>query len=447
MLFRAKAAAKTWDTCAFYHRGVFYLYYLIAESCPGEGLGVATSTDGVIWEDLGLVITHSDQMVRYLGSGSICKAAGFEQTGSFLCNYSEWRKEEEKNVQNILFASSTDLIHWKKFPNDTIFKIDERYYKKIDVNAQWVWQDPRWEGISVIPKSGGGYYGFWTATPKDGFSFGFGISEDGLHWQALQPPIIEWEGDPCMRFIEVGGVWQFGSKYYAMLGDYASDHCGMFSFVAGAPGGPYRLASKNFELLRNQSRMHVYFSRFFEGPNGVLVNHHALAEGQFSDPHFVVYCSPFKRAIVHENALYLKWWEGNEHIKGSEIEFRSAHGDIIAYPKERGIILEGQMHLPGRLSIFTESGGEVILSINDQGIVEIGQHDLQENVVWEDRVDRQLTFGPAPYFRLLLNQTMLELYIEDYLIQCYTLARPPAGRLALENATGIRLWLWRDDID
>jgi hypothetical protein len=400
----------------------------------------------VIWEDHGPALTHSDQMVRYLGTGSVWKAADFDQTGDFLCNYCEWRKEGEKNVQCILFASSTDLLHWQKFPEETIFHIDESYYKRIEEGAQWAWQDPRWDGISVIPKPGGGYYGFWTATPKEGLSFGFGESVDGLHWQALPPPVIEWDGEPCMHFIEVGGVWQLGEQYYAMLGDYAANHCGMFTFIADAPGGPYRPAAKNVALLHNQSRMHVYFSRFFQGPDGVLVNHHALAEGQFADPHFVVYCSPFKRAVVQDGALYLKWWQGNEQIKGDEVPLPAISGSTIPYPQEQGIVLEGQMQLPGRWIIYTEAGGQIVLSVDPQGVVEIGRVDPQGNLHWEESIDRQVSFGTAPAFRLLLHKTMLELYLEDYLIQCYSMLQPPAGRLMLENSTGVRLWLWREGI-
>lgn len=446
MLFRSKVFAKTWDTWAYYCEGVYYLYYLFSGAYVGEGFGVATSEDGVSWSDHGSILSYSDEMVRYFGSGSGWKASDFEQTGNFYCNYSEWHKQGEKNVQNILFARSKDLLHWEKLGKETIFRIDERYYKKIDTEAQWVWQDPRWDGISVIQKPGGGYYGFWTATPIDRFSFGFGISEDGLHWQALEPPVIEWDGEPCMRFIEVGGVERFGNQYFAMLGDYASDHCGMFTFIANAPQGPYRLAPKNFDLLRNRSRMHVYFSRFFQGPEGILVNHHAIAEGALGEPDLVVYNAPFKRAIVEEGTLYLKWWEPNEKIKGTEIDPHCISGNSISYPQESGIILEGKVNLPGSLSICTEMEGKIILSINAQGVVKIGKPGPKGDVPWEEYVDRQVAFGPEVTFRLLLNKTMLEFYIEDYLMQCYTFEQKPAGYLTLENATDLHLWWWQKDL-
>jgi hypothetical protein len=198
----------------------------------------------------------------------------------------------DKNVQNILFAWSNDLLQWHKFDDNFEFRIDERFYKRIEQDAHGPWEDPRWDGICVVPRVEGGYYGYWTATPKDFLGFGFGVSADGVHWKALEPPHIEWGDTPKMYFIEVGGVQEIEGKYYAMLADYATVNCGMFNFVSDMPSGPFRPSVKNFSLMRNQSKMHAYFTRFLDSPDGILVNHHTLAEGQFSDDHFVVYYAP-----------------------------------------------------------------------------------------------------------------------------------------------------------
>lgn len=112
MIFCSNQVKAQWDTWAYYHQGTYYLYYLITEDSPGEGFGVATSTDGVHWQDHGWAIRASEQMVRYLGTGAVWKAADFGETGRFICNYSEHRVEKDGQItQNILFAWSTDLIH------------------------------------------------------------------------------------------------------------------------------------------------------------------------------------------------------------------------------------------------------------------------------------------------------------------------------------------------
>jgi hypothetical protein len=67
MLFKSRITPKTWDTGLYYHDGSYYLYYLISDQHPGDGFCVATSPDGLHWEDHGWALRHSDKMVRYLG--------------------------------------------------------------------------------------------------------------------------------------------------------------------------------------------------------------------------------------------------------------------------------------------------------------------------------------------------------------------------------------------
>ena len=93
MIFKSEQVAAQWDTWCYHHAGTWYLYYLITESSAGEGFGVATSADGVHWEDHGWAIRASDDMVRYLGTGSVWRDPAAD--GRFLCNYSEWRPDDE----------------------------------------------------------------------------------------------------------------------------------------------------------------------------------------------------------------------------------------------------------------------------------------------------------------------------------------------------------------
>lgn len=441
MLFRPDTAAKTWDAWVYYHDHVYYLYYLTSERFPGDGFGVATSPDGVNWRDRGRVLAPSDHMVRYLGSGSVWQDPLFAQTGRFFCNYSEWRKEGDTNVQHILFAWSDDLLHWSKFDDRFIFQIDERFYKRINRDARGPWEDPRWDGICVVPRPEGGYYGYWTATPKDFLGFGFGISTDGVHWEALEPPRIEWGDRSRMYFIEVGGVHEIGGKYYAMLADYATVNCGMFNFVSATPYGPFRPSAKNFSLLRNQSKMHAYFTRFLDSPDGPLVVHHTLAEGQFSDDHFVVYYAPLKKALVVDGTLYLAWWTGNDRLKHREVKLTSA--EQIRYEAGNGIVLEGEMNVPGRLMIHSGSGAGTGILVNERGVTELGPIKADwTDFTCRERVDREMAFGSSPRFRLLLNRNMLEFYLGDIFVQCYTMETAPHGTISCQNASNLKLWQW-----
>lgn len=52
------AVTSQWDTWAFQENGTFYAYYLITEHSPGEGFGVATSSDGQHWCDTSILCSH-----------------------------------------------------------------------------------------------------------------------------------------------------------------------------------------------------------------------------------------------------------------------------------------------------------------------------------------------------------------------------------------------------
>ena len=185
--------------------------------------------------------------------------------------------------QTIFFAESTDLLNWKRLPDEYEFKQDTRWYEP----------DGRWDCIYTIPRPGGGLYGYWTATPKaeTGGRFGFGESIDGARWRALPPPKVHGVGGG-----EAGAVEKIGEKFYMMFGTGGM----MVTLVADQPHGPFHAAKKNLRLLSG----HTYFSRFFPAPDGILVNHHSIA-GK-------VYFAPLKSTVIdEEGTLRLGWWKGN----------------------------------------------------------------------------------------------------------------------------------------
>jgi hypothetical protein len=188
--------------------------------------------------------------------------------------------------------------------------------------------------------------------------------------------------------------------------------------------------------------MHAYFTRFLDSPDGILVNHHTLAEGQFSDEHFVVYYAPLKKAQVIDGTLYLAWWQGNDKLKNRKVE-PSTFAEQIHFETTQGIVLEGEMTLPGKLVINCDGEVGTGIVVNDKGVTEIGplKADWSE-FKCEERVDREMAFGACPHFRLLLNRTMLEFYLNDIFIQCYTMGKASSGTISYQNVGNLGLWQW-----
>ena len=85
--------------------------------------------------------------------------------------------------------------------------------------------------------------------------------------------------------------------------------------------------------------------------------------------------------------------------------------------------------------------------INDQGIAEIGAQDADgTNFQVDFTVQREVVFEPMLAFRLLLKGSLLEFYLDDILIECYSLPSPTTGKIGFinggENAAFNELTAW-----
>ena len=245
MLYRPAKNYALWDTWLYYHQGTHYLYYLTMgpterQGWHGQGVAMATSKDGMHWDEVGVVIPKDDGATG-MGSGAVWKASDFETTGRYIMNYSSWFDWAIES-QFIRFAESTDLMHWKKCSPGIDFKSDPRWYET------WP-EDPkaRWDNIYAFPRTGGGFYGCWAANPKGRPGFGFGESLDGVHWAALEPPVIEGANHG-----EVGAVEWIRDRYYMLY------QGGNLTLTADRPQGPWRPAPKNPQALGGEA----YFARF-----------------------------------------------------------------------------------------------------------------------------------------------------------------------------------------
>lgn len=417
MFYKAKAkeTGNIWDTWLYFHEGTFYLYYLANSGSKWDNISMATSPDGVHWKEIGRILSKREEVV-WMGTGSTWKSPSFAQDGKFLMNFSEW----EGPRQTIFFAESTDLVHWTRLGNEYEFKQDE----------QWYQPNGRWDCIWTIPRPEGGLYGYWTATPEPetGGRFGFGQSQDGVTWEALKPPKTHGvEGG------EVGAVERMGDKYYMMFGTGGL----MVTLIAERPEGPFHAAKKNFRLLSG----HTYFSRFFPTPDGVLVNHHSIARDR------QVYCAPLKQAVVDpDGTLRLGWWPGNDKMKHEAFKVKSpptikGNSPVVmledTFDTDQGVILEGLLPLPDandapRSGLYIECGkehGSAILVAAD-GTAELGPMRADgSGFEGEKQVNREMSFGNSPAFRLLLRHSLLEFYLDDILIECFSLPASATGRI------------------
>jgi hypothetical protein len=430
---RSKRTGALWDTWLYFHEGTYYLYYLARARGQWDNISMARSPDGVHWKEIGRVLSKG-RGVTWMGTGSTWKSPAFEKDATFFMNFSEWKGPR----QTIFFAASKDLVHWTRLGNEHEFVQDERWYER----------NGRWDCIWTIARPGGGLYGYWTATPKSdtGGRFGFGETHDGVTWRALKPPAVAGVGEG-----EVGAIQKIGSRYYLMFGTGGI----MVTLVADRPEGPFRAAPTNLHLLSG----HTYFSRFFPMLDGLLVNHHSIArDGQ-------VYFGTLKTAILDDaGTLRLGWWKGNEAIKRERLAIdrprAAADGPRTVtmldttFDVARGIILEGSLPLPEtpeapRRGLFIEcaQGSGAAILVDAAGTAAIGPIKTDgSDFSPEKTVDRAMRFGNPARFRLILKGSLVEFYLDDILVECYSLPAGSSGRIGLfsggapDFAAGLQAW-------
>jgi hypothetical protein len=157
----------------------------------------------------------------------------------------------------------------------------------------------------------------------------------------------------------------------------------------------------------------------------------------------------------------LGWWEGNDRLKERSrgIGLPGAAGTIAGisvrmlpetWPTDDGIILEGRIELPSPaepddpcgLFIGTAPDEGTAILLAPDGAARIGRL-ARTGQGFELRIgiNREFDFGRAPSFRLVLERGLLEFYLADILIHCYSLPGACDGRLGvIGRASGLRVW-------
>ncbi len=255
-----------WDTWLYLHDGVYYMYYIAGRMSRWDAHEVATSRDGVHWDYHGIAV-EPRKGTRWVGTGHIWKSPDFKKNGLWILNYSEWFG----NKQDIMFATSPDLLNWTKVDEKLRFSQDTRWYKP----------KGRWDCIDTVKGDDGFLYGYFTATPDSSkvdykhCHFGFAKSRDGINWEALPPIAGDMNG-------EFGGIQKIGRKYYVTMSE------GRIG-VGDNPKGPFLKQTKNHNIFGGT----IYFPRFFHTASGAPLMNHFFKQGP-------IYAAPLKAININD---------------------------------------------------------------------------------------------------------------------------------------------------
>ncbi len=475
MLLNPPTASSLWDTWLFYEDGVHYLFYLASTRLdrPWDSIGMATSADGVHFEDRGKVIFKADD-ATYLGAGHTWKAGE-----KYYFNFSE----DRNGTLEIFFAESDDLLNWRRIPADeSISRLDPNWYAEgTEFSAQ------RWDNIWVIDDDEGGYYGYVTAVAKEGpiglrGTCASVTSPDGRVFTTGAPVI-----DPGVwgDKLEIGGVEKIGDQYFMFAAQaeiplglrWSAHHAqaagGVYVLRSDSKEGPFELDPRQPPVLVSAPEHYTYFSRFYRCGDEMLSCHHSITPVRDIVnvyPKAGSYLAPLKKVQIDDGILSYRWWPGNEALKGralpTGLEYAAGRGLTqaptttadsatfdaaaggqlelpISYDLAKGIVFEVTLAVVAHdaplssagLMIETGSPWSGSLAIADNsGRFSIGAYN---SYAFRAADSKAVPAGSSQRWRVLIKDTLVEYYIDDAFVQAFTLPESPTGRLVLiaESAT------------
>ena len=215
------------DANPFFWKGEYHVFYLT----PDKGLvwEHIVSKDLVHWRELPRALTVGFKGAPdedNAGSGSVV-----EKDGTFHLFYVGFNSGHPNGRQQVMHATSQDLIQWTKHPEDTFAGDGVTYWSKLkspplqgdqdesfrDPYVWWNEKDQRW-WMAVVAKD----------AKTQIYVLGRCISTDLVHWEQVAP-FRNIRGDDCPDIFQSGGRWycirniSYYSSSESLLGPYQPD--------------------------------------------------------------------------------------------------------------------------------------------------------------------------------------------------------------------------------
>jgi len=218
-------------------------------------------------------------------------------TGSILQHKGLWHlfytgssNEEKGLIQRIGLATSTDLLHWKKYSPNPLIEADPRWYEMLDSG---LWHDQAWRDPWVFWHENQ-FYALITARANFGPADQRGViaqarSSDLIHWEVLPPLTAPGE----FGQMEVPQLVNIQGGYYLLFSCDAEHlsqqrikrlggNTGTYYLYAESPLGPFRFLSDQ-PLLGDKIGTN-YSGKIIQGPDEkwyIMAFHNLDKNGNF----------------------------------------------------------------------------------------------------------------------------------------------------------------------
>jgi len=351
------------DTCIYWHEGRYHLFSMyMHQRGPDElfrNVWSAVSDDGVHWEHLGPVIADTPF--------NIWAMAVHPVGGRFIMNHGSFTRPGIQNV--IRFWESKDLVHWTYRGPQTDLTPDTRWYHP----------DSRLDCMDVVTAEEDGrrvWYGYATGPG------GFLKSADGLNWEGLPPPTIDWNGLAAPPtpgdegLFEIGGCEIIDGKIYLLGGwfnYFGFPGYGVFTLIGDTPRGPFRADPAAYRLCGNSGRWVALWARYIRAQPELLINGY-MYDG-FTYETGETWLPPIKKAVVDRGHLRLGYWQGNEALKGKRwpiepkrigLTFPKGGSDCACRLTDRGVEIEAKPEVGSHSRLVLRSHVPTAVAMLDQ---------------------------------------------------------------------------------
>lgn len=360
-----------WDNDTLYCNGFYYAMSNLTEKqdsgyAPGYAVDLHRSKDGIHWERIAKNILPLE---------SAHAGFSFHRFGDAFY-YHPTCTTAERGIHFKTYRSF-DLTHW------------EDMGPEYDVLPDPKWYLQRWDELQVLDDQENGkpvYYGYISSEvrPEVGApSCGLLKSYDGLSWEVLPPPVIQWGRIPSQH-MEVSFCEKINGTYYLCLnGRLYLDSLGysLFLFRGDSPKGPFYPDESMFRLCGNSNREHTWLTHTLQKENSLLCATWLSHDTDPCIPSRSFAVSPFMELKETQNHLRMAYWYGNDACKGQslpESSWKMVHPLPTVSLPESGWQAEN-----GRLRLTGGRDGIILVSesrfSNEDGFVLEGNIRLQEN--------------------------------------------------------------------